>query len=110
MKVSVDFSVALIDGTAFGVVSGDLDLAAVPPIGGTILFNEAPGIARPQVANRRFIGHLDVERVMYRPTSVPGVHILLSLQTVIVETASDAEKIMEYLENGFGLFSDRFLD
>jgi hypothetical protein len=110
MKVHVDCSVSLIDGTAFGVISGELDLPVAPAVGNIILLNEAPGVPRPVVADRRFLGHLEIETVMYRPTFIPGIGVLLSLKPIVLTSVSDARSVIQYLEEGFGLFGDEFGD
>lgn len=103
-KVHIDVSI-FTEKTAFGRVSGPLELAVVPQTGDIISF----GFAEPfeaYVGERRlpFNGHL---RVTDRIIEADGdADILLALEDVTAITSEDARRLLEWFEKCHGLFGD----
>jgi hypothetical protein len=103
MKVSIDVIVFTSD-TAIGMVSGELDLVAVPQTGNIVCFSSPfEGVAHVG----GFSGHLTVKHVLFRPAKDDsGVTIMFD--DIVADSRETALEIMRYLEQGFGLFADEF--
>ena len=108
MKVHVDCSILLADGTAYGMVAGELEFEVLPRIGEVILLGEVEKYQRPRTAGHRFSGHFEVEQVMHRPIPTENVRAQLSLKCLTLETADEARDIMTYLEICHKLYGDVF--
>ena len=102
-QVHVDISL-FSKGTAFGRISGVLDLVVIPQIGDAISFLfPKGGLAVPRSA--RLI------RVIDRIISANGEdRVALSLADLTVETTSDAQHIMTFFEEAYGFFGEPFGD
>jgi hypothetical protein len=104
MKVNVDFSVFQSPIKAYGNVSGFLDVPSIPSSGDTIsfMFSRNP-VDMPSVG---FSGILKVEGRRFDVDQEIGCS--LELESIVLENANDAEKLMSYFEKGFGLFGIRY--
>jgi len=105
MKVHIDVSVLIGEKAALGMVSGELDLLLVPPIGSSIaLTRPAEGVGPVDVPG--FNGLLKVEKLLIYPVDAKlQVYVTVMLEDIIVYTEKDGKNVMDYLERGFGLFS-----
>lgn len=104
MNVSVDISVLCTDGSAIGMISGDLNLVGVPPQGSLITFSKPKaGIDYIQIDG--FSGRLEVQKIMFAPSTDGEPELLLMLEDITVKNGDDGRRIMKYFEDGFGLFS-----
>lgn len=107
MKYSVDFSIFTQEPAAFGNVVGLIHLVVEPVVGDVIWFlRPANGAKMPSCG---FGGSLIVEgRSLVANSEDGGVSLGLSDLTVV--DANDARAIAKYFENGFGFFSNEYLD
>lgn len=105
MKVYVDLSVFVGDETALGMVSGDLELAFLPPIGSSIAFTTPlDGVGPVEVPG--FNGLVKVENLLLHPMNDRvSVAAAVFLADVVVRSKHDGKAVMDYLERGFGLMS-----
>ncbi|TXG77073.1 hypothetical protein E6Q11_03415 [Candidatus Dojkabacteria bacterium] len=104
MKIHIDFSIFQSPVKAYGNVSGTLDLPSIPISGDTIsfMFSNTPEM----MPNVGFSGMLAVENRRYDVNQ--EIAFSLSLESIVLESAEAAEKIMSYFEKGFGLFGIRY--
>ena len=102
-KVHVDISLFTKE-TAFGRISGLLELAVIPQVGDSISFLfPKGGQATPPAAG--------LIRVTDRIINANGDdEVSLSLDDLTVETATDARRIMTFFEDAYGLFGEPFGD
>lgn len=102
MKVSIDFSVFLEEGLAFGNVTGDMDMEIVPQSGDSILFSFSP---TSEV--KTIVGFTGIVKIIDRVISVGygGGGLMLELEEVVVSGAEDAHKLMSAFESEFDFFS-----
>jgi len=103
MKVNVDFSIFSSANHAYGNVSGVLDLPEYPGMGDSISFAFSNLSAMPEA---NFPGFLTVESKRYDVRQEVGCSIGLS--DVVVNGQDEAERLMSYFENGFGLCGYRY--
>jgi hypothetical protein len=103
MNVSVDISILCADGSAIGMVSGDLNLIGLPPEGALITFSE-PNAGIEYVTIEGFSGRLQIKKLVFRPSAEREPSLLLVLEDITVNNVGDGQKIMKYLEDGFGLY------
>jgi hypothetical protein len=103
---NLDFSVFVDPSTAFGNVTGNIELAAVPRIGEQISFLFPKNGVSPIILPG-FQHALRVEGVIYNANS-PVAATLISLETVVLTSASDAMLLFKFLEDGFGLFGSEY--
>lgn len=108
MKIHIDVSVLIEKKAALGMVSGELELACLPPVGSLIaLTRPAAGVDHIRVPG--FNGHLKVESLLLYPVDgQTSVGVTVMLADIVVSSERDGKKIMDYLERGFGLFSDEY--
>jgi hypothetical protein len=104
MNVSVDISVLCADGSAIGMISGDLNVVGVPPQGSLITFSK-PNAGIDYVNIDGFSGRLEVKNIVFTPSTEREPELLLILEDITVKNGDDGRKIMKYFEDGFGLFS-----
>ena len=101
-RVHIDISVFTPD-SSFGVVSGAMEVPDVPQVGEHISFDHPPAAltrnAFPQTPPR-----LEVEHVLPAPLGTEEVLVMLSDLTLV--TREDAQKMVNYLQDGFGLIFD----
>jgi hypothetical protein len=102
MKVIIDFSVVTEETGAFGNITGELTLSAIPQVGDSISFL-FPGSGVFLDQSLGFNGVLEVVDRIFNANSENGA-ISLALNSVSVKTKEDALNIMQYFETGFGLF------
>jgi len=106
MKLNVDLSLFYGSTGAFGRVSGELDLPAIPQTGNTISFMFSNNDVAPVIVNG-FDGLVTVAGVRFAPQSLK-TPVTLDLGEIVLHTREDARKVMTYLEEGFGLFGDEY--
>ena len=106
MKLNIELSLFYGSTTAFGNMSGELDLPTVPQTGNTISFMFPNNNVQPVVVGG-FDGLLTVSGVRFAPQSLKTA-VTLDLGEVVVQTREDARRVMTYLEHGFGLFGDEY--
>jgi hypothetical protein len=106
MKIYIDLSLFYGSTGAFGRVSGELDLPAVPQVGNTIVCSFPNNGVLPVVVGG-FDGLLTVTDVRFAAQAL-NAPISLSLDDVVLQTREDARKVMTYLEEGFGLFGEEY--
>jgi hypothetical protein len=97
-EVYVDASVFTKD-SAFGRVSGRINVAVIPQIGDLMAFEpRGPASAYAQV---------DPLRVTHRIISASGEDdVSLSLDDITVETDADARNVMRFLEGAYDLICE----
>jgi TetR/AcrR family transcriptional repressor of bet genes len=100
VRVYIDFSVFL-RTTSAGVVSGFIDSPTLPRVGETISFVSPQNDPLP-VSLSGFTGLLKVEQVIHRANQ-GDEPISLSLESVILDSASDVNALARFVERGFGL-------
>ena len=106
MKVQVDASIFSKAEGSIGMVSGQVELASVPPIGSKICFSRPVNTTMFPIIEG-FVGHLMVEDVLFRPSD-KDIAATVMLADILVSTLADARKLAEYMETGFGLYYDEF--
>ncbi|HTU68129.1 MAG TPA: hypothetical protein VMF52_19445 [Steroidobacteraceae bacterium] len=102
MKVIVDASIVTREAGGFGNVSGSIELSAEPRIGDTISFSiEKAGVEMPP-------GFNGLVRVRNRVLTAGGDPHgpLIELHDIEVQTIEDAQALIAYLEQAFGLFAN----
>ncbi len=101
MKVGIDVSIFLTDGGAVGNVAGDADFSVPPAVGDTISFTSPrDGVRRSLPPS--FTGVLKVkDRVLVANETAT---LLLALNSIVVDNMDAANAVVDYLEEGFGLF------
>lgn len=103
IKVNIDFSIFTQEPKSIGSVSGSINLVAAPNLGDKIWFTvTANNVPFPA---RGFDGCLTVERRMLNANPINN-ELLILLSDLVVPTDGDARAVVEYLEEGFGLFVD----
>src|SRR5258706_7488472 len=107
MKVHVDLSLFYGATGAFGNVHGDLELAAVPFIGSSVVLAPALNETLP-VLVPGFNGIVKVTDVRFAPATSLVREVSLSLDDLALQSVDDARQVMKYLEEGFGLFGDEY--
>jgi hypothetical protein len=102
--VSVHIDISLFTkAAAFGMVSGPLDVPAIPQVGDSISFHfTEPSEAYIGKQELSFEGQL---RVTDRIANVDG-EVLLLLEDITAATPRDARHLMEMFERLHGLFGD----
>jgi hypothetical protein len=106
VNIYLDLSVLVANGAAVGRVSGTIDLAAIPPIGSTIVLTR-PSHGVTPIAVEGFTGHMRVTDLRFEP-STSTVSIAVSLEDVVTPSIADGLKVMRYLADGFGLSADEY--
>ncbi|HEY2678323.1 MAG TPA: TetR/AcrR family transcriptional regulator [Steroidobacteraceae bacterium] len=101
--IHVEFSVFL-SGTSAGIVSGLIDSPTLPRVGETISFL-SPKNDVPPLSFADFTGLLTVEHVIHR-ANLDDDPIRLTLESVMLSTASEVSVLARFLEKGFGLHFD----
>jgi hypothetical protein len=109
MKIYLDASVLITDDRAAGRVSGVIELAAVPPIGSHVM------LAKPlkpvgSINVRGFTGALKVTDLRFEAVIADAVSISASLEDICVSSIEEARQVMQFLEQGFDLSADEYLD
>ncbi|WP_442755466.1 hypothetical protein ACNHKD_02020 [Methylocystis sp. JAN1] len=103
MTVSIGVSAFIADAT-IGMVSGELDPAAVPQAGNIVCLSGPPaGVERLG----GFSGHLTVKYLPLRSATEDG-GVMITFEGICADSRETALEIMLYLERGFGLFADAF--
>jgi len=102
IKVYVDISLFTKD-SAFGRISGHIDVPEVPHIGDLISFPLSP--------SEEHGGYAGLLRVAERIIPADRAEqIQLSLEDVTVETTDDARRVMAFFEQVCGLFGEPYGD
>lgn len=96
MRVTLDFSIFILDGAAFGMATHQLDLARMPGIGEQIPW---PGVELPDVDVLE--GYPLVVDAL--PASAHGM--IAMARDVVVASIADAWRLVSILENA-GVFCD----
>jgi len=101
MRVKVDFSIFLADGSAFGYVDGELQLLAAPETGDQVSFSfSSSGKAIPGGAVLG--GMLRVTGRLH--SAAKPDELTITLEDMHVSDRDAAVLIGAFLENEFGLF------
>lgn len=104
MNVFVDISVLCADGSAIGMISGNINVVGIPPQGSLIIFSKPKaGIDYVQIDG--FSGRLGVQKIMFVPSTEYEPELWLMLEDITVKNRDDGRRIMKYFEDGFGLFT-----
>ncbi|MCQ4261179.1 hypothetical protein [Stutzerimonas stutzeri] len=102
MRVDIDFSIFTSAPSAEGVISGNIEVDALPRAGEIISFFNSPNESIfPSRAD--FDPLLKVENVIH---SASGRGVALQLQDVTLPNRQSVAEVAAYLEQGFGLFFD----
>lgn len=107
MKVNVDFSIFIEDGSVFGRVSGEIELAQIPTPGATISL-QFPTHRTHNMQHAGTVGLLRVTEVVFSPEPCLGPSVLLTLQDLCVPAREVAAECVKYLEEGFSLGADLY--
>jgi hypothetical protein len=111
MRVRIDFSIYCAECGAFGMVHGDIELVALPPIGAVVnLSMPANRTEWPKI--RGYLGQLRIENIMMIPVDLPAEpdrsYVTLMLEDVNLHSVLDGRTLLKYMEEGFGLYGDEF--
>lgn len=107
MKIHVDLSLFCGPTGAFGNAHGELDLPAVPTVGSSIMFlSPRKGVVPVVVPG--FDGSVKVTDVRFAPAPSLTAGVSLSLDDLVLQCEGDARRVMQYLEEGFGLLGDEY--
>jgi hypothetical protein len=102
-RAYVDFSI-FTPTSSVGVVSGLIDLVAIPSQGDPVIF-DTPKRALFQPDISAFPTRLTVEHVLDSPKD-SGADIMLSLEDVTVASREEALKVFAYFRDAFDLYTD----
>lgn len=106
MKFHLDASIFSRSEGSLGMVSGDVELPMLPPIGSKLSFS-SPLNPTNLVSVKGFHGLLTVESLIFQLQG-GDVTAHVCLEDIIVDTHEDGRNLMAYLEAGFGLYADEF--
>lgn len=102
MRIDIDFPIFSSTPSPEGVISGKIEVAALPRVGEIISFYTAPnGSIFPKTSS--FDPLLKVENVIHNAT---GQNTALQLQDVILPNKQSVAEVTAFLEQGFCLFFD----
>jgi len=102
MRIDIDFSIFTSAPSAEGVISGKIEVGALPRAGEIVSFFNASGSSVfPSGAG--FEPLLKVENVIH---STNGLSAALQLQDVTLPNKQSVAAVTAYLEQGFGLSFD----
>jgi hypothetical protein len=101
MKIFVDFSIYSSPDSAYGNVTGALDMPESPSQGDSLNFAMSKLGAVPSV--KGFRGSLKVESKDYLVAQ--DGQCILSLSDIVVDGEKSAAALMAYFEKGFGLMA-----
>lgn len=97
MKIDIDFSIFDSPVTAYGNVTGDIEVQSIPSVGDVVEL--LSGKAIPSF--KGFSGKMKVNSVI----KVEGIDTLVfGLEDVVVESRAIAEELARWLESELGLF------
>jgi hypothetical protein len=100
MDIHVDISVFCDQTSSYGVLSGTLNVPAVPTVGDKVSFL-SPSNDVGVEATTKFRGAITVKAVTYVPGD-PG-QVLCDLEDVVLTSEADAKDFAEFLKAGFNL-------
>lgn len=108
MKIHIDISVFVRGDVAFGRVSGNLELDALPAIGTKIALINPSKKWLPEKIHG-FDWSLNITNISFAPLTDSSPSLtMLSLQDVCLDSTDDAEKFMNFAEKGFDLFTEPY--
>lgn len=102
MRIDIDFSIFTSTPSAEGVISGKIEVNALPRVGEIISFYTAPNESKFPT-NSSFDPLLKVESVIHNAN---GQKTALQLQDVTLPNKQSVAEVTVFLEQGFGLFFD----
>ena len=102
MSIDIDFSIFTSAPSAEGVISGKIELNALPRIGDIVSFLASPNGHKFPAASE-FNPLLNVEKVIHQVNSQA---VTLQLQDVVLPNKASVAEVTAFLEQGFGLFFD----
>ena len=109
MKIYIDISI-FTAALAVGNVKGTIEVEVIPNIGDTICFSSPINKNILPCSVESFDWLIKVESKIFNPLPNIGGGVLLSLQDLTLDTLEEAIKVSKYLEDGFSLFFDNFLE
>jgi len=102
MKVNVDFSIFISSSTAYGNIHGQLMLPAIPSSGDELSFlHSFKKKEFPKITGGTW--SIEIDKVIF---FVGKDEVFLSLQDIVVSTKKDADALIDYFVDGFGLYFD----
>jgi hypothetical protein len=112
MDAHLDFSIFLIDGSAFGKATYDTSLPHAPSKGDTLLLSDLLARATQQAMDREALafvesklGKLSVCDVSALPADSSGPRILVEIGDVVLDSRETAGALVRYLDS-FGFDCD----
>lgn len=102
MRIDIDFLIFTSAPSAEGVISGKVELNALPRIGEIVSFLASPNGHKFSAASE-FNPLLKVENVIHQANSQA---VTLQLQDVVLPNKKSVAEVTAFLEQGFGLFFD----
>ena len=107
MRLNVDLSVFALPAHAVGRVHGAIDLEVVPRQGELIGFTfPNNGVLPLNIPS--YPHQLRVEQVLHSPKAL-AEQVTLMIEPLTLNSIAEARSVMEFLEKGFGLYSDEYL-
>lgn len=101
MKIFVDASVFTEESGSYGRISGFLEVAECPPVGGSIDLSSRIGAVQPRGSVPQF-----KVASWIRSTATAKSAPLLELEDLCVETDDQARELIAYLEAAFSLVGE----
>jgi hypothetical protein len=102
MRIDIDFSIFTSAPSAEGVISGKIELNALPQSGEIVSFLASPNGSKFP-ATSEFNPLLKVENVIHHVNSQA---VTIQLQDVVLPNKISVAEVTAFLEQGFGLFFD----
>ncbi|MGN2624121.1 hypothetical protein ACTCUN_13140 [Stutzerimonas balearica] len=102
MRIDIDFSIFTSAPSAEGVISGKIELNALPRTGEVVSFLASPNGHKFPAASE-FDPLLKVENVTHQ---INSQLVMLQLQDVVLPNKTSVGEFTTFLEQGFGLFFD----
>jgi RHS repeat-associated protein len=106
MKISIDASMFVGSDTAYGRLSGYLNVAAIPMQGALISFLFP--LIGAQCSPPSFSGQLRVASVIFRPSLEEEAEVIVMLEDIVFDSLTDAKEVAEYMAEGFHLFVEEY--
>lgn len=107
MKVRINLTVFASPTEYHAMIDGDLDFPIVPNVGDEVSLMSAPAATTPSIP---FRAHLKVARRTFARFNSAAFACTIYLDDLVVDGATTAEVVTQYLENGFGLNANRASD
>ncbi|WP_156516983.1 hypothetical protein [Delftia sp. GW456-R20] len=105
MIFNIDFGIFLASGESFGQISGKIESHAspVPGMSFTFIFP----LRKTEISPfSHWDGYLCIGQVAIIPLPSDAGDLSISLSDLVMPSRSDAEQVVSYFQEGFGLYFD----